>query len=289
MSSLRRHFGTAGLLVAIAALVAALGGGAYAANSSGDNATASAKKKNRKGKQGGLNAKQKRQVIALAKRFAGKQGPQGPQGLPGAPGANGLPGAAGKDGANGTNGTNGTNGKSVTVTEVPAEELECDENGGAEVKQEGAAQGIEVCNGAPGEDGEPWTAGGTLPPNATSKGAWALRVEEDGLGATAISFVVPLAAPLGEANVHSIPAAGPIPAACDDGSAPPASVSNPEAESGHLCVFEGMSFGVGAANPLIFHPGDPSAGFGAGRTGAHLVTLGGTPNYNGVGTWAVTG
>ena len=102
---LRKHLGTAGLLVAVVALVAALGGGAVAAQSGGD-ATASAKKKKR-GKQGGLNAKQKRQVIALAKRFAGS-GPAGPAGPAGAQGPQGAPGAKGDTGAPGAPGAPGS-------------------------------------------------------------------------------------------------------------------------------------------------------------------------------------
>lgn len=97
-----------GLTVAVVALVFALAGGAFAAG-------------------GGLTAKQKKQVKAIAKAEAGKVpgvpgppgavGPAGPVGPAGAAGSIGPQGPAGPDGADGidgedgTDGTNGTNGQ----------------------------------------------------------------------------------------------------------------------------------------------------------------------------------
>lgn len=89
ISGVRNRIGTAGLVVAVIALVAALGGAAYAAS-------------------GGLTAQQKKQVKKIARTEAKKlvgTGPAGPAGAPGAAGANG------KDGANGANGANGKEGK----------------------------------------------------------------------------------------------------------------------------------------------------------------------------------
>lgn len=83
--AIREPFGTAGLIVACVALIAALGGTALAA-------------------KGALTGKQKKEVEKIAKKFAGKPGANG------APGAQGPAGPAGKDGTNGTNGTNGTDG-----------------------------------------------------------------------------------------------------------------------------------------------------------------------------------
>lgn len=94
ISRIHSKLGTAGFIVAIVALVAALGGGAYAA-------------------QQGLNGKQKKEVKNIAKKFAGKQGPAGPQGLPGpagAPGAKGDTGAAGPEGPPGEEGPIGKTG-----------------------------------------------------------------------------------------------------------------------------------------------------------------------------------
>jgi hypothetical protein len=91
---LRERFGTAGLLVAVIALIFALAGGAYAAS-------------------GGLNAKQKKEVKKIAKSFQGK-GPKGDTGASGPAGSAGPPGpagAAGKDGAPGAPGADGIDGK----------------------------------------------------------------------------------------------------------------------------------------------------------------------------------
>src|SRR3954465_6129255 len=97
LSRIHSKLGTAGLVIAIVALVVALTGAAFAA--------------------GGLTKQQEKQVKKIAKKYAGKRGPQGKQGIPGAQGPAGAPGAKGDTGApgapgkNGTNGTNGTNGE----------------------------------------------------------------------------------------------------------------------------------------------------------------------------------
>lgn len=85
--AIREPLGTAGLIVACVALVAALAGGAYAASS--------------------LNGKQKKEVKAIAKQEAKKFATSGPAGLPGPAGP---AGAIGKDGQNGSNGAQGTQG-----------------------------------------------------------------------------------------------------------------------------------------------------------------------------------
>lgn len=87
LGALHARLGTAGLAVAVVALVLSLVGGAIAAS-------------------GGLTAKQKREVVKIAKRFqgtgpvgpagpSGPSGPPGPQGDPGKPGPEGKPGPAG--------------------------------------------------------------------------------------------------------------------------------------------------------------------------------------------------
>lgn len=91
LSVIQRQLGTTGLIVAIAALVVALGGGAYAATQGGHA-------RQRAGK--GLT---KAQVIALIKKNGtsgpvGPQGPQGPAGAPGAPGGMGPKGDPGQPG-----------------------------------------------------------------------------------------------------------------------------------------------------------------------------------------------
>lgn len=97
ISKLHQRLGTAGFIISIVALVAALGGGAYAAS-------------------GGLTGKQKKEVQKIAqteaKKFA-KAGPQGPAGQAGAKGdvgAKGDTGAAGDAGATGSQGATGPTG-----------------------------------------------------------------------------------------------------------------------------------------------------------------------------------
>lgn len=76
---LQRALGPGGLIVAIIAVVLALGAGAYAAS-------------------GGLTGKQKEEVKKIARKFAGRNGANGAAG-PAGPG--GQPGAAGAQGATG--------------------------------------------------------------------------------------------------------------------------------------------------------------------------------------------
>ena len=70
-SRMHNKLGTAGLLVAIVALVFAMVGGAYAA-------------------KGALTGKQKKEVEKIAKKYAGKPGAQGPQGAAGLVGPKGA-------------------------------------------------------------------------------------------------------------------------------------------------------------------------------------------------------
>jgi hypothetical protein len=105
-SRIHEKLGTASFIISIVALVAALGGGAYAAS-------------------GGLTGKQKKEVTKIAqteaKKFAGKQGPpgsagpQGPAGKEGAAGANGLSGGPGEPGSPGAPGARGPAGPTETV------------------------------------------------------------------------------------------------------------------------------------------------------------------------------
>jgi hypothetical protein len=89
-SRIHRRLGTAGLIVAVIALVVALAGTAFAV--------------------AGLNKKQKKEVTQIAKRFAGHNGATGATGPAGAAGATGPPGVNGKDGAPGPAGATGATG-----------------------------------------------------------------------------------------------------------------------------------------------------------------------------------
>lgn len=87
VSRIHEKLGTAGFVIAILALIAALGGTAFAA--------------------AGLNGKQKKEVTRIAKKYAGEDGAPGavgPQGPPGAKGDTGAPGEPGEDGKPGEDG-----------------------------------------------------------------------------------------------------------------------------------------------------------------------------------------
>lgn len=98
-SRVHNKLGTAGMVVAIVALVVALCGAAFAA--------------------GGLTKSQEKRVKQLVKQNSkpgpqgptGPQGAQGPQGSPGASGTTGPTGPEGKQGLTGAAGKNGTDGE----------------------------------------------------------------------------------------------------------------------------------------------------------------------------------
>lgn len=278
----RERLGGAGLVVAIIALVVALGGGAYAAS-----ATQSAKKSS-----AGLTKKQEKQVIALIKANAksapsGAAGPQGAAGTPGAKGdkgpqgEKGIQGEKGTDGTNGTNGTPGTNGKSAKVTPVAPAAPECQGLGGTlvEVEPEPAA---EVCNG---KEGSPWTAGGKLPVGSTETGTWSLNAtEEDTEVVAPISFPIRLISELGPGTVH-------FQGESEFATTCKGEVRFPKADSGNLCVYyrECPGFVCGELENATFEFfTDPSGTEGGGVSGV-LMHFGVTGSAHGFGSWAVTG
>lgn len=100
-SRIHHKLGTAGLVVAIVALVAALTGSAFAA--------------------GVFTKKQEKRIVKIAKKYAGKQGPQGipgPQGPVGLPGKEGARGPAGEEGDEGPEGPEGPGGPPGPTTAV---------------------------------------------------------------------------------------------------------------------------------------------------------------------------
>ena len=253
---MRTHLGPAGLIVAVVALVAALTGGAFAAT-------------------GGLTGKQKKEVKTIAKSFQGT-GPAGPAGL------TGPTGPAGSAGAKGDAGISGKDGSSVTSTSVPpGNPAKCEERGGAEFKA-GTGASTFACNGAegaPGANGSPWTAGGTLPVGSTEKGTWAAfgsTTDAAGLFAP-ISFIVPLAASLDSSHVHYTGQAN-FATFCTG------TANKPTAPSGELCVYKGT-----ALNAKIIAVNPPEGPEGASEAGA-VVTVEPEGSLSIVsGSWAVTG
>jgi hypothetical protein len=280
--AIREPFGTAGLVIAVFALIFALAGGAYAAS-------------------GGLTGKQKKEVKAIAKSLQGT----GPAGSPGPAGPGGSQGSAGSNGKDGTNGKDGSNGQSVKAeTESPG--AHCSEGG---VKLTSASGVSYVCNGEEGPQGNagsPWTLGGTLPSGATETGAWILprpftKIEsEPGPNETfavPISFSIPLVGDLDEAHVHLVTFPEAPPAGCENSSHPgPASFANPEAVSGNLCVYalasnvEMLIRGSTFCPEIEVAPSQFEEEECANPPGAILDAQQKTPGFGfAKGTWAVTG
>jgi hypothetical protein len=255
----------------------------------------------KKGKQPGLNSKQKGEVKSIAKGLV-QPGPPGPQGPSGSPGKDGVSGNNGTDGVSpvgtsfagskeghctegGTeykgantaficNGAKGTNGTSVVSSPEPPGG-NCTKGGSKFVA---GASTTFACNGL---EGSPWTAGGTLPTGSTETGSWASVVIGEALAP--VTFAVPLASELEASNVHKSGEAG-FATAC------PGSAANPTvANNGNLCVY--------ITDPVVTDPPsittiakagvDNIASEGASKAGAVLI-LSATESY-GYGTFAVKG
>ena len=296
--AIREPFGTAGLIVACVALIAALGGTALAA-------------------KGALTGKQKKEVEKIAKKFAGKPGANG------APGAQGPTGASGKDGVAGSNGAPGAPGESVKVTEsTGAIEGKCNNNtasvGKGGVKLEVGASKTYVCNG---HEGSPWTAGGTLPSTKSETGTFVAPPSSrefpgDGTGdQVPISFPIPLAAPLKGQGCAPFNVPGePCQLHVFEGETAPSGCtlikSGEEsmevgAEPGNLCVyiryfhgavFDGEGHPVEPASAMLLHNPNTTLGgsleaLQTGKSGAILENYF-FPfkelNTSFYGTWAVT-
>lgn len=259
---LKEPFGTAGLTVAILALVVAMAGGAFAAG-------------------GGLSGKQKKEVEKIAKKVGGKPGPSGSNGAPGAKGD------AGAAGANGTNGTNGANGTGVTSKPIPTSSASCNHLGGTELTSVSGTE--KLCNGAEGEAGA-IHPGETLPPEASETGTWGFSAGEDPKNGFAVwpvaSYAIPLSAPLAAGHSHIINEAGKE-LIFNESLEPPVeevtptkclgTFSVPSAEPGNLCIYaERMSF-------VITYSGIVSSTVAGALEGFRSF-----PGAEANGTWAVT-
>jgi len=250
ISRIHDRLGTAGFIISIVALIAALGGGAYAAS-------------------GGLTPKQKKEVKKIAKQFAGKdgaQGPvgaQGPQGATGAQGATGVPGEKGDDGTNGANGANGANGESVSVIPLASGNGSghCEEGGAKFSNATGEAW---ACNGELGSGGS--GGGVVLPSEQTEAGFWEV-LGTSGLGSeilalTTISFPLQVDPPPTEKVLITESSSDEEKAKC-----PGEGVATP----GVLCLYLGGSFSESVTlkpfggifkygAPLFFGPTDEAYG-----------------------------
>ncbi|HVD41958.1 MAG TPA: hypothetical protein VNC16_13270 [Solirubrobacterales bacterium] len=216
--AIREPFGTAGLVVACIALVAALGGSAFAAAK--------------------LTSKQKKEVEKIAKKYAGKPGAPGATGPAGPAGPQGNPGANGAAGKDGTDGTNGTNGISPVGTSFTGNQKGCQE-GGVEFK---GFNTTVACNGVKGADG---AAGlpATLPSGESEYGAYSTGLAGDGESGPAIapafvsfSFNIPLSEKPKWVWVNG---AGTGVFANSQGTIEDCdgSAAEPEADPGFLCIY----------------------------------------------------
>jgi hypothetical protein len=219
---------TPSTLIAFAALVLALTGGAFAAT----------------GHSGGGASRPESTAVSRATAVksgdkAARRGPRGASGPKGATGPKGAIGAAGAVGPAGPGGPTGATGASGARGE----------KGEPGAPGKNGQEGEEGTPGAAGKEGSPWTAGGTLPSGSTETGAWSGALAPTGAGTvegiaiSPISFPIHLAAPIdgfGTAGpgVHYVSSeeqekGGPETSECKG------NVEKPEASKGNLCLYEG--------------------------------------------------
>jgi len=240
-SRIHNKLGTAGLVVAIVALVAALTGAAYAAS---DNH---------------LSGGEKKEVKKIAKKFAGKPGatgPTGPAGPAGAAGPTGPAGAEGKPGADGKAGATGPTGPTGKT----------------------GATGATGPTGLTGEAG-PCTEANpecVLPSGATLSGHWSYgELLEVAFAASSISFNVPL---------EEAPELVYVKEGEEEVEGCPGSVSEPAADPGVLCVYEGFT----PINPRGKFSQELTELLGVNTSGTTLIFETGFEPSLMQGTWAVT-
>lgn len=251
VSLVKNRLGVPGL-IAVVALFFAVGGAAWAAQ------------------KYVITSKSQIKPSVLA-QLKGSRGPVGPQGTGG---ANGKDGKDGKEGPSGKDGAPGASGTSVTNTTLAQGSLACPD-GGAEFKV-GAGTATHACNGA---EGSPWTAGGTLPPEATETGTWSGAFNEGDKGFIPISFTIPLAEPTKAMLVTGANATG-CPGLDAHGL--------PSAEPGFTCVY--VINGEGTANDILANPvvADPPEAEEAGPSGVLYFFECVAAQCIKSGVWAVT-
>jgi hypothetical protein len=201
-----------------------------------------------------------------SKATASAKGKPGPRGKPGKPGPAGPAGPAGAQGPAGPQGPKGDKG----------------DKGDTGAKGDKGEKGEKGPKGDKGAQGEPWTAGGTLPGGATETGTWTVRPPAaEGIVRVPISFSIPLAAPLGETQVHYLKKTDPPLAGKCEGNA-----ANPTAEPGHLCVYTGAESGLLIESGFISQLDEVTPG--ASTAGAAMLAVLLEASGNGLGSWAVT-
>jgi hypothetical protein len=305
LSAIRKQLNPA-TVMAFVALVFAMTGGAFAVTGhgggSGSHATltatvAKAKKKDKSAPGGKLGPR-------------GPAGPAGSQGPAGPAGAQGSAGGKGENGTAGANGTAGTNGASVTSAPLGVGDEHCKAGGSEFSSASGPSYACNGKEGKEGKEGSPWTAGGTLPPEKTETGSWAIGVTPSGVNRAIdlvpLSFPIPLKEGLsGEGceeeratrtkpcHVHLINEGGEevdifngartAPTEC---GTPVGTAAEPKASPGNLCVY--MADNSDDAGDGIHRSGSTGSGPGASTTGAVLLIEVLEEDSEAWGTWAVT-
>jgi hypothetical protein len=125
-----------------------------------------------------------------------------------------------------------------------------------------------------------------LPSGSTLRGEFGI-IEVASAGSEvyeqSITFQFPLAAGIPAANVHWVPAGGPVPAGCSG------SLAAPGADAGHLCIFNGEHTNAPATSPLICNWAGTSCTSGTSKYGFAIAPSSTAAGHMEVdGTWAVT-
>lgn len=253
--ALREKVGTAGMVVSVIALVLATTGAAFATKSA-------------------LTPKQKREVVKIAKKYAGRPGLAGPTG---------PTGANGKDGAAGTIGTNGEN---VTVKSYTGPE--CSGEGEEGAKLSNGTGTAYACNG---KEGSPWTVGGKLPSGKTLTGMWGDRGEGKKLVPISYGLNVGNVPTLNFLNAVENPSTEEfetettVQCPGKSGNTPGTKVmfgngDVPVAEPGNLCIYDKFKFGT-----ITFESGNSQS-----TTNGAILPFSFLGGENAVtyGLWAVT-
>jgi hypothetical protein len=234
---------------------------------------------------------------SVLKSLVGKAGPAGPAGLAGAAGARGESGASGTGtpGVEGHEGKEGPKGKEGKEGREGKEGLPGVIHPGETLAPGASETGMWAASGS-GDEGNLCVPEAEKAPVITSEAGSGCPTkythEEFGsLAVGAISFTIPLAAPLGGQEVSDVAYEGHVAGHCEG------SFEEPTAEPGNLCVYEGP-YRTNALGGLVVPDfTDVGKESGALKTGAIVIAIPENPSGGGIvqqgpvfasGSWAVT-
>jgi hypothetical protein len=299
--SLRRRLGArvnalvlSGLVLALCTTLAAAASGNLAFGADAHSSTQGGSSKALKEALGRAN-----RALAVANQALAQSGRPGPRGEQGFEGVAGQNGAAGSDGATILSGTTvpnsalGHDGDFYLRTNTS--EIYGPKSGGfwgspTSLKGADGGPGPPGAPGPAGVNGQPWTPDNTLPSGATLKGDAVIPLDGSGNGTTAISFPIPLAAPVPADNVHKID----LNDLANNG--PPAGCTfdfdtlSIGANSGQLCIMVDDSVGFGVFDVSKLSTSDVlGLGNATDVGGAKLTVTGATANATVFAQFAVSG